>query len=349
MVRKEFRHIFRDRVSCMLLFLMPAFIMLIFGYALAFDVYRYDIQVCNPGHSVQAERLFARLDAHPKFRVTGRLERIDAIDGAFARGNNRAVVVYRDDGIDLFVDATSPTLSTNLTLMLSSVTGDFAADEFHLAKPSQDIRIRYLYNPTLKKEYMPIPGLVMLVFILVSSIVLGTSINKEKAQGSFRLLRLTRMSNLEIIAGKSAPYFLITLLHVAVVYLICLYFGVRVEGSLALFFALCTLYSVCCMSLGILIASWFDRPLDVLIICWIFLFIPNVFLSGFIFPIETMDPFMHAVARLLPGTAFIDAFRSIAFKGTGLGANLPAFGLLAGETVLAGFLSLIGFKRNIPR
>ncbi|MCR4860171.1 MAG: ABC transporter permease [Bacteroidales bacterium] len=348
-VRKEFRHIFRDRVSSLLLFLMPAVILLLFGYALSFEVHHYNVQVCNPGHSVVAERLFARLEANPKIHVVSRLENPGGIAEAFARSNTRAVVLYRDDGIDLFLDGTSSLLASNLEHIVCSVLADFQEEESRAAVQASEPVIRFFYNPSLKKEYMPVPGLVLMIFILVSSIVLGTSVNKEKVQGTFRLLKMTRMSNGEIILGKALPYFIISLFHVAVVFLACLYFGIVIKGSLTLFFGLCILYSVCCMSLGLLIASWFDRPLDVLILSWIVLFIPNVFLSGFIFPVSSMEGAFRTFVDLLPGTAFISAFRNIAYKGTGFADNLPFFLTLGAELLSAAVLSLVGFKRRIPR
>lgn len=350
-VRKEFRHIFRDKVSRLLLFFMPGFVLLLFGYALSFEVHHHNIQVYNPTHAVEGERLFARLEANPKFRVVGRIESLSDISGAFARANTRAVVVYREDGVDLFLDGASDILVTSAEMMIGSVLADFFEDE--LGRPAPDAArepvIRYVYNPSLKKEYMPVPGLVMMIFMLISSVVLGTSFNKEKAQGSYRMLRMTRMSTAELIAGKSLPYLLISLFHVVMVWLACLYFGVPVLGSLVLFFGLCVLYSICSMSLGLLIAAWFDRPLDVLVLCWIVLFIPNVFLSGFVFPISSMGESVRAVVEFLPGTAFINAFRNIAYKGTGLPENYPYLLILTGETVLAFALSLFGFKRKVPR
>ncbi len=349
-IRKEFRHIFRDKVSCLLLFLMPAAILLLFGYALSFEVHHHNIQVCNPGHSVAAERLFTQLDANPNLRVVGRVASPAQIGDAFARANTRAVVMYRDDGIDVFVDGTSSQLAFSIEVRLGAVIADFVKHEMRMAAaPESGLPVRYLYNPSLKKEYMPVPGLVLMIFILVSSIVLGTSVNKEKIQGTFRMLRMTRMTNGELIAGKALPYFLISLFHVVMVFLICLYFGIVIRGSLALFFGLCILYSACCMSLGLLIASWFDRPLDVLVLCWIVLFIPNVFLSGFIFPVSSMEGVIRSIVNYLPGTAFISAFRNIAYKGTGAAENLSWFLILSGELVLATALSLIGFRRRIPR
>ncbi|MBQ7222452.1 MAG: ABC transporter permease [Bacteroidales bacterium] len=348
---KEVRHIFRDPVSCLLLFLMPALILILFGYALSFEVHHMNIAVMNPSHNVEAERLFTKIDANPKINVTQRIESVDQMDAAFAKHNTRAVVVY-DDGIDIFVDGTSPTLIAYAESLLTNIISDFWAEEYHTDALNTDVKtpqVRFLYNPSLKKEYMPVPGLVLMIFILVSSIVLGTSINKEKDHGTFKLMRMTPLTNLQIIAGKSIPYFIISIFHVLVVYAVCVYFGIAIKGSLALFFCLCILYALCCMSLGLLIASLCDKPLEVLILCWIVLFIPNVFLSGFIFSVDSLGFPLKQIVSALPGTAFIDAFRGIAYKGTGFIETVGPFVILITETVLAFFISLIGFRRTLPK
>ena len=348
-VRKEFRHIFRDKVNCVLLFLMPAFILLMFGYALSFEVNRFNVQVCNPEHDVAAERLFARIDAQPKLRVIGRIGRPDQIDRAFERGNTRIVVVWHK-GIDIFFDGSSPLLAMNEEALVAPVISAFLAEEFRtVGTEAPAPEIHYCYNPSMKREYTSLPGLALVVFILVSSIILGTSVNKEKVQGTWRFLRLTRLSSLELVVGKSLPYFLVSLFQVAVVYAACRYFGITVAGSLALFLGLCVLYAVCCMSLGLLVAAWFDRPLDVLILSWCLLFIPNVFLSGFAFPLSSMNDSVRAVVEFLPGTAFLEAFRDIAYKGTGLAANARWLLTLGGECLLATLFSLIGFSRRASR
>ena len=350
-VVKEFRHLFRDKVSFLLLFLMPAFLVLMLGYALSFHVHHHDIQVYNATHSVDAERLFARLDANPALRVCGRVESVGEIEPAFSHGNTRAVVMVTPDGIHLFVEATNTLLARSVETQVSKVIEQFAADETPLpsAQIVQEIPTRYIYNPALKSRYNSVTGLMMLIFILVNAIVLGTSINREKSQGSWRLLSVTQLGMGRIVLGKTIPFIAISLLHVAMLYGVCLHFDIQVVGSLGLFFAIQFLYIACCMALGILIAAWFDRPLDVLIISWVILFLPNVFLSGFVFPLSSMEGAVRDVAELLPGTAFITAFRNIAFKGTGLVQNLDYILTLAAETLLALGFSIPGFKRTVPR
>lgn len=346
---KEFRHIFRDRVSFLLLFLMPAFLVLMLGYALSFQVNHHDIYVYNPVHSTEAERLFARLDANPLLQVCGHLERMDEIEPAFSKGNTRAVVMYDNDGLHVFVEAINTFASRSVEGQIRSTAAKFAMDENPIAVAVPDIHVRYMYNPSLKRGYSSIPGLMMLIFILVNTIVLGTSINREKTQGSWRLLSITRLGMGRIVLGKTIPFIVISFLHIAMLYGVGRLFDIEVVGSMALFFLIQLLYIGCCMSLGILIAAWFDRPLDVLIISWVVLFIPNVFLSGFIFPLSAMDAPVRQIAQLLPGASFIGAFRNIAFKGSGLIDNLPQIATLSVEIILALVCSIPGFKRTVPR
>lgn len=343
--RKEFRHIFRDKISLMLLFVLPAAIMLIFGYGLRFTISNLQIQVYSPEHSSEAERLFKRLDENPDIRITGRIERFEDIDLAFRRGSNRAVVIYGKDGISLIMDGAPPAIAFHCEAMLMSVIGRSLREEFGLAEPPE-VNIRYLYNPTLRSKIMPVPGLIVMIFIMVGAIALASAINKEKNSGTFCFLRMTKLTNLEIISGKSIPYFIICLLNIAIIYLICIKFGIVILGSLALFFALCVLFALCCMSIGLMIASWMDQPQAVIIVCWVAVFIPNVFLSGFVFPTSSMTGIVKSVVDILPGTAFINTFRGIVFRGTGLAENGQWLTVLAVDSVICFILSLIGFRRR---
>ncbi len=345
---KEFRHILRDPVSCLLLFLMPVIILVIFGYALSFELNHVNIAVLSRDRSVSSEKLFLRLDANPKIRIVKRLYDMRDIEEAFASRNIRAVVVA-GEGLgetEVFVDAMIPMLAMSTENLLGEVILRNAA-ETHPSPNVQELpepRIRYLYNPALKKEYMPVPGLIMMVFLLVYSIMLGVSVNREKVQGCIRLLRLTPMRASDLMAGKTAPYFLIAFFHLGMIFLVCRLFGIEILGNRMLFFGICFLFAVCCTSLGLLISACFDRQLDVLILCWIILFIPNVFMSGFVFPVSTMPPAIGAVARSMPGTAFIDAFRDVAYKGNSLSVAFRPILILAGETLGFTLLSYVIFS-----
>lgn len=346
-IRKEFRHIFRDRISCLLLFVMPVTILILFGYALSFDVNHYDVAVMNPRHDPLVEGLIARLGANPTLKVVRRLERYEDIDRAMVSGNTRAVIVFGEDATDLFLDGTVPAVATNIEGIIRYVIADFYQSEQRLdTAPRPEPRARYIYNPSMNKEYMPIPGLVLMVFILVSSIVLGTSINKEKVQGTFNLLRLTPVTDIQMIFGKSLPYFLISLTHIAAVLFVCAHFHIEINGSIPLFLGMCVLFTLCCESMGILMSSCLTRPLEVVIVSWIIIFIPNVFLSGFIFPTSSMDESVRAVAGLLPGKSFIDAFRSVAYKGGGISSVVRPIVILSVETALFTALAVSGMKRR---
>lgn len=344
---KEFRHIFRDKVSCLILFVMPVAILFILGYALSFEIRSLNIAVCNPTHSEKAELLFTRLDASPKVTVTGRIDTPADIDKAFARDNNRAVLVWGDDGMDLFLDGSSSLIAVNTYNYIGAIIGTYLTDGMPPSVKSPELTIRYLYNPSQKKEYMPVPGLVLMIFIIVSSVVFGTAVNREKIQGSYKLLRMTRLSPLELIAGKSVPYFLISLLHVLAVWLSCLWFGIQIIGSIPLFLSITALYSICCMSMGLALAAWFDRPVDLLILCFIVVFLPNMMLSGFMFPVNSITGVFGAIIHSFPGTAYMSIFRDVAYKGLGLGSVWGNVLVLLVNTVVWVLVSLPGLKKRV--
>ncbi|MBR6347137.1 MAG: ABC transporter permease [Bacteroidales bacterium] len=344
---KEFRHIFRDRVSCLILFLMPVAILFILGYALSFEVRHLNIAVCNPLHSQRAESLFVRLDANNRVKVTGRIDTTADIDKAFARDNNRAVLVWGEKEIEIFVDGTSALLGDNVYNCVGAIVADFITDGMPPSVRKPAITTRFLYNPALKKEYMPIPGLVMMIFIIVSAIVFGTAVNREKIQGSYKLLRMTKLSPLELIAGKALPYFLISLVHVFAVWLSCLWFGIQIVGNLALFLSITALFSISCMSLGLMLAAWLDRPVDLLILSFILIFLPNMLLSGFLFPVSSITGFFGAVIHSFPGTAYMSVFRDVAYKGLGVYDAWPSIAVLFGNIVAGVLIALPGLNKRV--
>jgi ABC-2 type transport system permease protein len=347
--QKEIRHIMRDRLSMLVLFLLPGLIAGVFGFVLSFEIRELSVAVFSEKYDPITDQLFRKIDASPGFRVVKQLELETDILPAFAEQDIRMVVVApagytdrlaagRPPALHLFADATDPRLAVAAGNYLEQLAGDFLQESFpegFLLTESQVPQIRYLYNPELRKEVMPVPGLMMIIFILVSSIMLSVSLVKEKEQGTVRLLALTSLSSGSLVLGKAIPYFGIAVFHILSVWTINRFlFGVQIAGNPLLFFLLCLLFASNAMAFGLLIASRVNHQLEVAILCWLFLFIPNVFLSGFIFPLRFMPPLMQIVAWLMPGTSFIEAYRGIVFRGSGLAGNARPFLLLLIQSLL---------------
>lgn len=339
-IQKEVRHIWRDKMSMVCLFLLPGVIVGIFGFVLSFDIRELPVAVLDKSNGQLSETLLRRIDLSEHFRVVRMLHNLDEVYASFAQDDIRAVLILPQDmeqvlhrghpiSLSLFTDHTDPNVSIAVESRLRELVDEWIKHEF----PETAIRqsgggayLRFLYNEDARKEIMPIPGLIMIIFILVSSVMLSITINREKEQGTLRLLLLTPLSVNQLVIGKSIPYLLISFFHIASIWVIShVIFHISVAGSPLLFFILCFLSALDAMAFGLLLAAWLNKQLEVFVLCWLFFFIPNVFLSGFIFPVKTMPAILQGLAHCLPGTAFMDGYRGIVFRGTGLLENWTSF------------------------
>lgn len=334
-IQKEARHIWRDKTSMITLFFLPAIIVCLFGFVLSFDIQEVPIAVFDKSSDTSSRGIIEKIDNSQHFQVVRMIHSPQEIHAAFARNDVRAVLVLPE--LDLFVDYSDPNVSIAIESALHSLLNESGNHPY----------IRVLYNEDLRKEVMPIPGLIMIIFILVSSVMLSITINKEKEQGTIRLLVLTPLSVNQLVTGKSLPYFIISFFHIASVWFISYHiFNIRIAGSSFLFFILCLLFALTAMAFGLLIAAWFHKQLEVFLFCWLVFFIPNVFLSGFIFPILTLPPGLQLIARCIPGTSFIEGYRGIVLKGTGLQENfLPILSLVI-QLIVMSACALWGYSRR---
>ncbi len=373
--KKEVLHIVRDKLSVTILFLLPAAILFIFGTVLSSEVKEVHIAVFNEQHEPLAELLLTNIDASESFHIVKRLNRREEIVEVFAEKNIKLVIVVpkgftqsltegRAPEIELYSDASDTKLMMASTSIIRRTIESFIETNISIIGPEQILqvakestsiggvasrqepKVRMLYNPELRKETTSVPGLIMIIFILISSIMLSANIVKEKEQGSNRMMALTPFSTFDIILGKSLPYFAISVFHIISVWIVSHYiFKIDIAGSRVLFFSINLLFAINSMSFGLLIASLLDRQLEVAIACWLFLFIPNVFMSGFLLPLSTMPDLFKLISWLLPGTSFIEAYRNIVFKAVGIKGNLLSLILLSTQTVVILMISRQGLNK----
>ena len=389
---KEAISIWRDKFSMLILLIMPAVIVVLFGYALRFDVNQIPFVVLDEDNTPLSQEVVEHIDISPGFRFRGYLHHSGEIHRSLTvEGQKLAIAIpegfsglalQNGPEIALFIDGMDPVMATAIEHNLKSILLDFSGRQqakqtprqarhlqelpvqpflgqtqqagLHASEPLQprptpgpESRVSFLFNPELKPEVVPIPGVVMIILILVSAIMLSLSINREKEQGTNRLLMLTPAGMSDIIAGKAIPYLVISLMHIFSVWLLSSWlFGIQVSGTNGMFFLLCMVFIFNSMALGLLIAAWVRTEQELLICCWFFLFIPNVFFSGFIFPVSTMSELIQPLAAFSPGASFIDAYRGIVFRATGFTDNGPDLANLVGQAVVAYGLARVGLKRN---
>ncbi|MDD3272820.1 MAG: ABC transporter permease [Bacteroidales bacterium] len=342
--RKELISIYRDKMSMTILVVLPLVIVGILGNVLRFELIDVKFALLDKSGSNLFLPLVSELDASNEFSFGGNLNSEREILPAFINDDIEFVVSIpsnfnRGDKLTVFVDGSLLLMSEAITQRLSLLNSE-----------DYPFEISYRYNEELKSEMEPLPGLIMIALVIVASIMLSLSINRERERGTARMLILTPARMSEIIAGKSLPYLAVSLIHGLSVYLLSLFmFGIEINQGIANFFLLTLLFSVASMMTGLFIASIVKNELELLIGCWLFIFIPNVFFSGFIFPLQSMESLIIPYASLIPGSLFIEAYKGIVFRISSLEINLKYFVLLVLQSLLFYLVALYLFKRNFFR
>ncbi|HNT93623.1 MAG TPA: ABC transporter permease [Bacteroidales bacterium] len=358
-VRKEFLHIFRDVRTLIILFGIPAAQILIFGYAVRTDLKNASIAVLDNARDNVSKELTRKLEASDFFAVTSLLESYDEIDATFKEGKIKAVVIFPEDlgarltrdgnaTVSIIADATEPNTASLVTGYTSGILNDFSATlTGHITSglPVIAPEVRMYFNPNLQSHFMFVPGIITLILIMVSALMTSVAIVREKEFGTLEVLLVSPLKPWQIIVGKVAPYFFLSLFNVIIILLMAWFvFRLPVRGSIALLIAECMLYILMGLSFGILISTIVDKMENAIIITFMVLLVPGLLLSGFIFPIENMPKIYDYISMILPPRWFIEIIRPIMIKGAGIAYVWKETLILAGMTLFLMVLSARKFK-----
>jgi ABC-2 type transport system permease protein len=220
----------------------------------------------------------------------------------------------------LVTDASDPNTGTTMQAYARSVVNDYQVD---LRASGQAVRIeprvRMRFNPTLESVNLFVPGLIALVLTLVSALMTAISLSREKERGTLEILLVSPLRPWQIIVGKVLPYLLLALaIVVAALVAAWAVFRVPFRGSVPLLVAESLIYSVVSLALGVLIAARTPSQRAAMLGALLGTMLPNVLLSGMIFPIASMPGWLAPVSNVVPARWFIVIARGIMLKGVGL-------------------------------
>ncbi len=330
-VIKELRHILRDRQTLAILLLMPLVQVVLFGYALRSEVNDIRLAVVDPSPDHATLALRNRFAGTGRFRVVAGAASTEVIEPLFRRGRaDMALVIEPDFAANLerglparlllVTDASDPNTGTTMQAYARSVVNDYQAD---LRASGQAVRIephvRMRFNPTLESVNLFVPGLIALVLTLVSALMTAISLSREKERGTLEILLVSPLRPWQIIVGKVLPYLLLALaIVVAALVAAWVVFRVPFRGSVLLLVAESLIYSVVSLALGVLIAARTPSQRAAMLGALLGTMLPNVLLSGMIFPIASMPGWLAPVSNVVPARWFIVIARGIMLKGVGL-------------------------------
>jgi len=315
---------------------------LLFGYAIRTDVNDVRLAVVDPSPDSATIDLRNRFAAAGIFRIVATAPRTDDLNRLFQTGAAEQAIVFRPGFAEdlrrtepaqllVITDATEPNTGALLQAYAQAVVQQYQADLTRSAPQSasgaRSIRpaitiapiVRTRFNPTRASSNLFVPGLMAFVLTIISSLMTAITLTREKETGTMEALLVSPLRPWEIIAGKVVPYLAIGFAAVVLVLVEALIvFRVPLRGSVLLLLFEGALYILVSLNFGILISSRTSSQRLAMLGVFLTTLLPNILLSGFIFPLESMPAVLRWISFVVPGRWFVTIARGIMLKGIGL-------------------------------
>ena len=325
MLLKEFQQLRRDHRTAALLVLQPLMLLIVFGYAASFDVAEIRAVVGGPAADLVAQRLPDEVAIVSTDATAGRAEIEDAIR------NGEAV---------LGLIATQPPVA------LIDGSDLFAARALQRALPS-GVRQEILFNPELATPPVMVPGLIGLIMLFVGGIATSLGVVRERQSGTLEQLAVMPLRPWDVFFGKLGPYLAIAAIDTVVVVLTGLWlFDVPFNGSVWLFSLGALLFLFTALGLGVLIST-VSRTQAQAIQLAILTLVPQVLLSGLIFPLDALAAAIRPIAYALPLTWFVQIARATMLRGSDITALTQPLGMLTLIGTCVVVLAVLRFRRDL--
>lgn len=356
-VVKEAKHIVRDKRTMLILFGMPAILMLLFGFAIRTDVRDVRTVVVTSATDHLTQSIINRLDASEYFftvACTGtpaeaeRLIRNQQADMAVVFTGDFANHRFdRDRSVQFITDAADPNMAQQYVNYAQSIIATAIANRQQGAS-WQPVNAKMLYNPRMQSAYNFVPGTMGMLLLLICAMMTSISIVREKERGTMEVLLVSPVRPIMIILAKAVPYLLLTFLILATILLMTFYvLGVPLQGSLFWIIMVSLLYILLALSLGLFISNVTNSQLSALLVSAVVLLLPTVMLSGMLFPVESMPAILRWFSCIVPATWYIAAMRKLMIMGVGIGSVVREVTVLGLMTIILLSASLIKFKTRL--
>jgi len=360
---KEVMHIQRDPQTLGFALVMPIVLLLIFGYAVSFDVERIPLVVVDQDRTPAARVLVDKFTASGTFRVVAQRQDPAEVETLFRSYSAKAALVIpkgfgrslgRGTQADaqLLLDGADNTTASIALGYASAVSLAASRDELLAivgeVEPSLAARTRVFFNPTLQSSIFLVPGLMAVILVMIAVMATAMTIAREYEQGSMEQLFATPVGRLEVILGKLLPYFFLGLVQVLMVLALGVtLFDVPVNGSLWWLFAVSCVFLLAMLMQGLLISVVTRSQMVASMVAAMSTFMPALLLSGFVFPVENMPWPLQVVAAAMPARYFVRSLRAVLLRGNGLEVIWPDLLALTGFFLVLLVVATKRFKRSV--
>src|SRR5579859_343757 len=362
MFRKEFIQMRRDRLTLGIMTAIPVIQLLLFGFAIQTDVRHIPTVVLDESRTPTSRELVAAFENTGNFRIVAHVDGRDALDEWIARGDAQAGIAIPHDfprdlargttaTVQIVVDASDP-LSSQAALSAAAGVAqmrDLAilSAAAHSTELPLEARVRPRYNPGLRSANYIVPGLVGVILTITMVLVTAMAIVRERERGTLEQLIVTPVTRTELMIGKIAPYVAVGLVQMTTVLFLGRWvFDVPLTGNLLLLYGVTLVFIVASLAFGLLISTLVRTQAQAIQASFFFV-LPNILLSGFMFPRAAMPAVAQWIGLALPLMYFLKILRGILLKGVGIESLWPEVAALAAFGAVVITLAVRRFHKTL--
>ncbi|MBI5638161.1 MAG: ABC transporter permease [Nitrospinae bacterium] len=336
-VVKEFRQVRRDWVSLMLLILLPAFLMLMVGKALNFDVKSVRLAVFDQDKSSQSRAFIRAFTNSGYFTIAADVTSYRDIETSIESGRALAALVIpadfakrldrgEDAPVQVLMDGSNNNTATTALGYMNTIIQTYSANlraEFMTRRgqrfdPPIELRPKVWYNPNLSSTKFLVPGFIGFILMMSSVISTALSIVREKESGTMEQLAVSPLGTAEIVIGKTLPYFIISLVSSAFVLGIAfVFFDLAVRGAIVWLYLGIVVFLFAALGQGLLISAIAEKQQIAFMMAVLSSILPTFLLSGLVFPIRSMPWLLQILSNVTPVKFFLIIIRGVMLKGVG--------------------------------
>jgi ABC-2 type transport system permease protein len=354
--KKEFVHIYRDPRSLALVILMPALLMLLFGYAVTLDVKKVSMAVLDRDRSQESLNFIQRFTASPYFRLRSWVQDEKAMKRLIDQGKVKMGLILPWDfsktiksekivSVQALIDGADANTASLILSYAQAIARQYTQEKTvlkvtrmgmqNLSLPIE-ARPRVWFNEDLESKNYFVPGLVAVIISIIGVLLTGQVIVREWEKGTMELLISTPVRKGELMVGKLFPYFFLGLVDLSLSVLMGRWvFQVPLRGSVALLFALSCIYILVALALGLTISTFARTQILANQMAMVIGFLPTFLLSGFTFVISNMPTWLQVITYGIAPRYYVTIVKEIFLKGAG-------FSFLWRETLVLMLMAMAG-------
>jgi ABC-2 type transport system permease protein len=357
--RKEVLHIFRDRQTLFFTLFFPVVELVMLGYGIEMKVTNIPTVILDQARTQESRDLLRRFENSEDFKIVREVHSEAELSEVIVAGEVRVGIKIPENysrrleagetaQVQLLVDGSVSSVAAEAVNVGNALAlNDSLARTLGNRPLPVEARPRVLFNPDMRSANFFIPGLLVILVQIMGVSLAATAVVREKEKGTLEQLFMTPVRAGELLVGKMLPYLVLTYVEFCAIAVLMRYlFQVPIAGSFGTLLIMTLPFGLTMLAWGLLISTRVETR-DAANQMALGMVMPCAFLSGYVFPIESMPVFLQWFAHVLPTTWLIDASRGVILRGAGWQQLWPHAAILTGMAVLMIVYSVLRFRKRL--